>query len=88
MISSDDPKKIPTDIAIKKEMSAAFIRIGLLTASIGFTGILVGLWLKNQFKAAPLVIALPLLISIPIVMIINLVMIRRLMIKINPQSKK
>jgi hypothetical protein len=88
MVSSNDQKKLPEDIAIKKELSAAFIRIGLLTASIGFAGILVGLWLKNQLKAAPLVTVLPLLISLPIVMVINLVIIRRLLIKINPRSKK
>jgi hypothetical protein len=88
MVSSDDLKKFPEDIAIKKELSAAFIRIGLLTASIGFAGILVGLLLKNQLKAAPLVTVLPLLISLPIVMVINLVIIRRLLIKINPRSKK
>jgi hypothetical protein len=88
MISSDNHKRIPDDISIKKEMSAAFIRIGLLTAFIGFVDILVGLWFKNQFKAAPLVTILPLLISLPIVMIINLVIIRRLMVKINTQSKK
>ena len=87
MIPLDDPKKIPDDIAIKKELSAAFIRIGLLTAFIGFAGILTGLWLKNQFKVAPLVTVLPLLISLPIVMVINLVIIRRLLIKINPRSK-
>jgi hypothetical protein len=88
MISSEKPKNNPADIAIKKELSAAFIRIGLLTVLIGFVGILVGLWLKNQFKAAPLVAVLPLLISLPIVMVINLVTIRRLLAKINPQSKK
>jgi hypothetical protein len=88
MISSDKPENIPADIDIKKELSAAFIRIGLLTISIGVAGILVGLWLKNQFKAAGLVTVLPLLISLPIVMIINLVIIRRLLVKINTQSRK
>jgi hypothetical protein len=88
MISSDKPKNIPADIAIKKELSAAFIRIGLLTVSIGFAGILIGLWLKNQLKTAGLVTVLPLLIGLPIVMVINLVIIRRLLVKINPQSKK
>ena len=88
MISSDKDKKTPADIAIKKELSAAFIRIGLLTVLIGFVGILVGLWLKNQFKVAPLVAVLPLLISLPVVMVINLVFIRKLLTKINLQSKK
>ena len=88
MISSDKPKNILVDIAIKKELSTAFIRIGLLTVLIGFVGILVGLWLKNQFKVAPLVAVLPLLISLPVVMVINLVIIRKLLMKINPQLKK
>ncbi len=88
MIPSGVPKKITEDITIRKEISAAFIRIGLITASIGFAGILLGLWLKNQLKAEPLVVILPLLIGLPIVMIINLVVIRRILVKINLQSRK
>jgi hypothetical protein len=88
MMSSDIPNKIPEDIAIKKELSAAFIRIGLLTVSIGFACILLGLWLKNQLKAEPLLIILPLLVGLPIVMIINLIIIRRTLVKINSQSRK
>ena len=88
MIPSGIPKKITEDIANKKEISAAFIRIGLITALIGFAGILLGLWLKNQLKTEPLVVILPLLVGLPIVMIINLVIICRTLAKINLQSRK
>ncbi len=88
MIRSGIPKKITEDIANKKEISAAFIRIGLMTASLGLAGILLGLWLKNQLRAEPLVVILPLLLGLPIVMIINLAIIRRTLAKNNLQSRK
>jgi F0F1-type ATP synthase assembly protein I len=88
MISSDTPKKISEDIVIKKELSAAFFRISLLTVITGLAGILIGIWLKNQLKADPLLTILPLLIGLPIVIMVNLTIIRRTLEKIKSQSKK
>ena len=88
MIPSDVPTKIPEDIAVKKELSAAFFRISLLTVFTGLVGILIGIWLKNQLKAEPLLTILPLLIGLPIVIIIDFVITRRTQVKINSQTRK
>jgi uncharacterized membrane protein len=88
MIPSDTPIKIPEEIAIKKELSNAFFRISLLTIILGLVGILIGIWLKNQLKAEPLLTSIPLLIGLPIVIIINFVITRRTLIKINSQTRK
>ena len=88
MIPSDTPKKIPEDIAIKKELSAAFFRISLLTIFTGLAGILIGIWLKNQLGAEPLLTILPLLIGLPIVLVINFVITRKTLVKINSQTRK
>ena len=88
MNPSDGQPKITEDIGIKKELSAVFIRIGLITASIGFAGIVLGLWWKKPLKAEPRVIILPLLVGLPVVMTINFVIIRRTLLKINSQSRK
>jgi len=88
MISSDTPKKISEDIVIKKELSAAFFGISLLTVITGLAGILIGIWLKNQLKADPLLTILPLLIGLPIVIMVNLTIIRRTLEKIKSQSRK
>ena len=88
MIPSDIPKKIPEDIAFKKELSAALFRISLLTVITGLVGILIGVWLKNQLKAEPLLTILPLLIGLPIVIIINFVITRKSLVKINSQTRK
>ena len=88
MIPSDVPTKMPEDIVVKKELSAAFFRISLLTVFTGLVGILIGIWLKNQFKAEPLLTILPLLIGLPIVIIINFVITRKTLVKINSQTRK
>ena len=88
MIPSDVPNKIPEDIAVKKELSTAFFKISLLTVFTGLVGILIGIWLKNQLKAEPLLIISPLLIGLPIVIIINFVITRRTLVKINSQTRK
>lgn len=88
MIPSDVPTKISEDIAVKKELSTAFFRISLLTVFTGLVGILIGIWLKNQLKAEPLLTILPLLICLPIVIIINFVITRRTLVKINSQTRK
>jgi len=88
MISSNLPENNPNEFSIKKELSNAFIRIGLITVSIGLASVWLGLWLNNQVKAGPLLTILPLLIGLPIVLLINLVIIRRTLVKINSQSRK
>ena len=88
MIPSDVPTKIPEDIAVKKELSAAFFRISLLTVFTGLVGILIGIWFKYQLKAEPLLTILPLLIGLPIVIIIDFVITRRTLVKINSQTRK
>lgn len=76
------PKNISDDILIKKELSTAFLRISLLTVFTGLVGILIGIWLKNQIKAEPMLTILPLLIGLPFVVLINLIIIRRTSVKI------
>jgi hypothetical protein len=88
MVPSGIPIKITKDITNKKELSVAFFRIGLLTVITGFVGILIGIWLKNQYEAKPLITILPLVIGLPIVLIINFIITRKTIIKINSQFRK
>jgi hypothetical protein len=82
MMFPGTPKKISNEIIIKKELSAAFFRISLITVFTGLAGILIGIWLKDQMVAAPLLNLLPLLVGLPIVLLIHFVIIRRTLVKI------
>jgi hypothetical protein len=88
MNPSGIPIKSPQDITKKKELSAAFFSIGLVTVITGLAGILIGIWLQNQYKAETFISILPLVIGLPIVLIINFLITRKTILKINSQSRK
>jgi hypothetical protein len=73
-------------VQLKKEFGLVFLRIGLTTFIIGAIGIAIGLLLKNQFHATPLITILPLLAGLPVVLILNWLMIRHAINKITDKS--
>jgi hypothetical protein len=88
MISPEIPEKIVEEINIKKELSAVFIRIGLITVFIGIASILIGLWLKDQYIAQPLLVFAPLLVGLPVMIAINIFILRRKLSRLNSATKK